>query len=342
MGAGGMAAGGTATTGGGGSGGDVCEHTSYPEPPKDHDLGGEQEFVVAMNSIGLGETLETRVGVDLDRQCTCLGEGPSCVAPPNAGDNECDFDGGVDSNFSRLMTLLAAFSSGTISSSAYSQGALDGRWSVLLRVRGYNGAVDDDQVEVAVFTTPGFPPDEVPLWDGTDEWPIASTSVGASGSTEEPKFVSLSGYVRDGILVAPLPSLPLIFNTGFSYLPFDITGGFIMGTIVEQAGETALTNGLIAGRFTMESMFQSLSEFRNGAGMPICRGDSYYDSVKILVCNLRDISSEVPGPGASCDSISMGVGFTAQPAKLGAVGDNLAPSPGCPAETTPATDSCPD
>ena len=106
--------------------------------------------------------------------------------------------------------------------------------------------------------------------------------------------------------------------------------------------ETALTNGLIAGRFTMESMFQSLSEFRNGAGMPICRGDSYYDSVKILVCNLRDISSEVPGPGAACDSISMGVGFTAQPAKLGAVGDNLAPSPGCPAETTPATDSCPD
>ena len=68
MGAGGMAAGGTATSGGGGSGGDVCEHTSYPEPPKDRDLGGEQEFVVAMNSIGLGETLETRVGVDLDRQ----------------------------------------------------------------------------------------------------------------------------------------------------------------------------------------------------------------------------------------------------------------------------------
>ncbi|MFW5741602.1 MAG: hypothetical protein ACOC1F_14725, partial [Myxococcota bacterium] len=57
-----------------------------------------------------------------------------------------------------------------------------GDWTLLLRVRGYNGLPDDDRVrldwyipaEFYVLQDGGKAP---PAWDGSDAWPIRTTSL---------------------------------------------------------------------------------------------------------------------------------------------------------------------
>ena len=89
----------------------------------------------------------------------------------------------------------------------------------------------------------------------------------------------------------------------------------------------------------------TIPDLTSDAGAFLCGSDPAYTYLKTnIICPLQDIVAEPQNnsnPNASCDAISMTLGFTAEPAQLGTVSPlPLTPS-GCMQGTTPFTDSCP-
>lgn len=325
--------------GSGGEGGQACVSVTYPDPPTSGMTGGEIEFTAALRSIDIGDgPNKAELGLDLDGRCTCLGDGPSCLEPANALDT-CDGPGGRDNATGKLFSFFAALIGQGFGSEEFSQDAEVGNFSLLFRVRGYNGMPDDDQVELAMFPSVGIDPGP-PLWDGNDLWPIPETAVLPMGTLEEPAYVDLKAYVTGNVIVASLPDAGIVLGSGANDITLDITAGLMVGTIVSVGSSYGIRDGLLAGRWKTQDVFNTISKFRDGSDKPICSGQLLYDSLKAQICGNADIYSGLGKPTDPCDALSIALGFTADPGKLGPLvtGDPL--SPGCDPQDDPANDSC--
>jgi hypothetical protein len=160
-------------------------------------------------------------------------------------------------------------------------------------------------------------------------------------SADQPLYFDDAAYVSGGYLVASLPTSAIIFSSAQSAVPLKITAGFVVAKIVDMgAAGIQLDEGVIAGRWKMEDIFQTLSQYRDQGGMPICTDNALYGLVKSKFCDVLDIFSSVGTPTVACDSVSLGIGFTAFPAVLGPIVDPPAATPGCPMATDPASDGC--
>src|SRR5581483_9709741 len=177
------------STGGGDAGTDAstCSHVTPPGPPSVKNAGGNIDFVTAVHAIGLGEQSGSPpIGFDLDRYCTCEGDPPSCQSPKKA--TTCDEKGGIDDAAVLIVKGLQVAYGGSSSfgSTYFSNKADAGYWSLLIRVRNYNGMMDDDQVEVDLYPAAGSPAttpaNMPPQWNGTDEWPVTTSSL-SDGAT---------------------------------------------------------------------------------------------------------------------------------------------------------------
>lgn len=334
--------------GGGGGGGEAsCDGVTIPDPPAEPDQGGDIDVVMALRSIELGEDPEgATLGLDLDAKCTCAPDGPSCQSDVE----HCDAPGGVDNSARQLFTFLATILTG-VDSASMSEGAESGRWSIMVRVRGYNGQASDAKVRVDWYLAGGFVDDmglpAEPAWDGTDAWPISSASF-VGEPPFDPTFSQYSdenAYVVDGKLVAALPQSELRFAGATATMRVRITGGVILADVVPTtlpSGATyALENGLFAGRWRMADVFQSFSSYRDEMGVGICAVGPVYTAAKTQFCNARDIPSALGGTASQpCDAVSLAFGFAASPVQLGPVAGAAVEMPFCTPETDPATDGC--
>jgi hypothetical protein len=348
------AGGASTTTGVGGSGGATttapadaaveagpgCKLATYPSPPEKQGLGGSTEFVVAMRSVDLGDT-ENTVGLDLDGKCTGEGDGPSCLHPAWMAKDIDDSDDGRDAQSAVLFKQFSLATGGRIGSTGFTAGAEGGKWSMLLRVRGYDGALDDDQIEVAIFPSAGLHDDvRPPKWDGTDAWPVPPSCLRDGASLDQPKYVDAKAYVSGGKLVASLPESEFYMAGAGTCMPVRFVAGFLTATIQTSSQGFTLTDGVIAARWKIADLFASVSMLRSD-DKPICTGGDLYKPVKNLICQNADIYSGIATPTTVCDSISVGLGFTASPATIGVVEPLPSEPVGCPPETDPANDHCP-
>jgi hypothetical protein len=350
-GSGGRGDGGSSQSGAGGDD-DPCGHATYPLPPGTT-TEGTDEVVVALRRVAFGEDSPTPPGLDLDDTCTCCcqGEGPSCLQPKTS----CDYPEGVDNAVAGLFQL---FDIGLVGfgSEEFSQNAEQGQWSVLLRVRDYNGSGDDDRVElswlVGLGIFGGLGERLAPQWDGEDAWTVATSSftaldggpadpaLGLEGNL--PRYVDTKAYVTDHKLVASLPDTELLLGSGPNRITFHLVGAFVVGELAQAADGTglALTNALLVGQWRLGDFFDALSTYRNADGTPFCTDDSLYKVIKPTICGAVDMYSGTATPTTPCDAFSLGMAFEASSAKLVGVADGSAPTPGCPLATDPAGDSC--
>lgn len=327
--------------GSGGTAGGPCVSKTYPPPPSSGKTGGTTTFVAALRAIDLGDlNADGSLGLDLDDRCTCLGDGPSCPSPSFATADHCDGPGGVDNGLARVFEFLSVLVGGTFDSANLSEQANLGEWSQLFRVRNYNGEDDDDQVEVAMYTSSGLENGGVAAWNGLDVFRIAASSIGPGGTSEDPAFVDPKAYVTGGVLVAALSKSAVTLTIGESEVAVDITAGLIQAEIVPVGGSFGLRKGIIAGRWRNADVFPMLSALRDGTGAPICQGQLLYDTLKDKICSNTDIRSTLGSPTDPCDALSMGIGFEADPAQLGTVDAPPMPLPGCAPEDDPILDAC--
>lgn len=324
----------------------LCEHKTAPPPPSGAAPGGTIVFSVAMHTIDLGDAPNgPPLGLDLDKTCTCQGEGPSCTPPDMA--KTCDQAQGVDNGGQALLRLLeTGFGADKFSSKFFSDRANEGAWSLIIRVQDYNGMPNDDQVEVDVYPVGGrpiTPASGMPAWDGKDVWPVLDSSLTDNKTVDLPRFRDTHAYVTNNVLVAGLAQSSLTLAGGTSEtLTITLTAGEIIGTIKNTSQGYALTNGLVAARWTLANVFATLSSYRDDMGKPFCKGGAIYDFGKKNICGAADILSTIGSPTDPCDSISFAVGFTADPMVIAPTPKSgPAKLPGCmPPSTDPINDSC--
>jgi hypothetical protein len=278
------------------------------------------------------------VGIDLDRVCTCHGDGPSCQSAKMQCD---DLGEGRDNSAASLLSALTlVLKPGNFGSDFYTSKANDGDWSLLFRVRDYNGEVNDGQVEVDWYVSTGYSMKGIskPLWDGSDAWAISGSSVD-NMDVDLPKYVDKNAYVSDSMLVASLPDAEINLSGGTSTMSIHLTGAGILAKIDKDLTQTKwlLTQGQILGRWKLTDVFASISSYRDP---PICTDNAFYNTAKGYICGSADILSNQGTPSTPCDALSFAVGFTADPANLGTITTLALPDGGCADGGDPASDNC--
>ncbi len=316
-----------------------CVSATYPDPPGIPDDGNDAGTIsLAVHTVDLGD-MGTVPGYDLDHTCTCTGDaGPTCIGRSMTPSTYCDAPGGVDNQFAKVVQLIEIPLGSTISSSTFTAKAEAGYWTLIILVTGYNGEKDDPSVQVALYPCAGL--GAMPQWDGTDSWPVLATAVDMGA----PVYVSNGAYVADHTLVATVPKVPVTFAGEKETLTLTLSGAVLTGQLVQSNGVWRIIQGTLAARFALTDFFQALSTYRDNNGMPLCSNSGFiYDTAKTSVCNDADILVDPTQPiSTTCDALSFGMGFTADPAVLGPVVPVPTPTPGCTAAMgDPATDSCP-
>ncbi len=368
----------------GGSGG--CQLATYPAPvdgaPSSPD--DPNDLIFAMRSLDFGESevVKKQVGsqqsYDLDGVCTCHPDqaATACKRPAFANEPVCDGPRGEDNATADLFAAaidLAGPMNTNLSSTTQSADIETGGWSLLIRVRGYNGQADDAKVSVSIHPSPGFNYDvcldgQTPNWDGDDPWPVDANSFkspnpsgaggqggggeGGSGGVDcsgpkdtqgydldAPEFVDEGAYVSNGVLVANLPTAPMVFAGNSSYNQLSLTAGFITGELAQDDGKWFLHKGLLVARWTLKEVFRTISSVVS-KGKPLCTDDPLYSLLKPAICGRVDMASKLAGPTTECDSLSFGMGFEAEPAQFGVVFASTATPGACPPETDPVLEGC--
>jgi hypothetical protein len=327
----------------------VCNRATYPDPPGGMDDGTAiPTLVFALHSIDLGDTGATP-GYDLDNVCTCAYDaGPSCSGASAQLTTYCDLPSGsgntgIDNQAAKLFQLIELpVGQSVFGSSVFSLQADSGSWSMLFRIEGYNGMPNDPVVDVSLFPSSGLG-GKTPAWDGNDVWNIVGTSVGDAGLAS-PRFHSNGAYVSQGTLVATMPTTQMtIHGGGLDVISIQLTAGVLTADLVQVNGLWHLKNGVIAARWALADVFKDIASYRDNNGVPICTNQiPTYTFAKSAICQDADILVDGTQPkSAPCDALSIGLGFTADPAVLGNIVDAGALTDGCPAANDPANDSCP-
>ncbi|MBI5537269.1 MAG: hypothetical protein HY898_31395 [Deltaproteobacteria bacterium] len=316
----------------------TCSRALPPEPPAVKDAAGSIELVLAVRTIDFHETTQfNTIGYDLDKTCTCLGEGNSCQPPANSTpQDQCDGPGGRDN---RAAALIAASSMLGLSSATFDNDIADGEWSILVRVRGYNGLADDDQVSVAWLVPLNFM--KPPVWDGTDAWGINGSCLNHDGTgkpdLESPLITDTLAYVTGGRLVASLKGgASLTLSTGMSII---INDAFLVAGLVQDGSKWSVQEGLLVGVWKTTDLLANL-RYTTVGGQPLCATNGIYKNIKDSVCQKRDILASGGAPTAPCDAISLAFTFTAAPAKIALALDNPAGADPCPSDTDAAAYEC--
>jgi hypothetical protein len=340
---------------------DPCQHTSPPLPPTTEDGTGDVDFVLAVSYLrllpqGTANVAHPHVpvGFDLDHTCTCPAP-ETCV--PRATTQHCDGDGGADNSAGAVFQTFALLDS-NFSDDGINQGLGSGAYTLLLRVKSYNGGQNDKQVTFIVYSSHGTNGVQdggrtQPLHDGTDVWTIDPTSLlgGVAvdgGATCEgndnvcvPFFADTQAYVSNGTLVAHL-DFPIIVGAGNAQLLVTLTSCEIAAPIVFDGKSYRLDEAQLGGRWGTGGLLTALQTATDPLGPGHLCGDSgAYQNIKQRICAAADITTNAArdNSGQRCDALSVAIAFSASAAHLGPIFQN--PPGGAPCGVD-YQDDCPD
>ena len=324
-----------------GSDAPACQRATYPgRPMKDDGTQDAGDIVLALRSIrfdvdaGGGSLL----GYDLDRSCTCPAP-PSCKADATV----CDDPNGRDNSGGVLLESFTAFAGSAFDAQKLNAKINNGEFTMLVRIRDWNGTGNDTQVTGEIFLSNGNKGSEdggvpqLPKWDGTDSWTLdPNTLFGGAGPPyiPLPDSVDIAGYVTDGLFVAAIGevNINLVAGMGIGSLKLNVSGAILTGHLTKMSNLYKMDDGLLAGRWPSRKFLTSFATVPNPLGPGYLCGDSgTYASIKKLICNARDISSVVQNDntGAPCDAVSIGFGLVATQAQLGNVNKKPPPLQPC-------------
>lgn len=288
-------------------------------------------------------------GFDLDHKQTCAqpvatcppGDAAACAWGPSCnnalGDPklQCDLPGGIDNAFQNIDRGIGLLLTGT------NQFDVDGIFAhglgnIVLRLSGYNGLPDDDDVGMGLFASSGLAstveplpdaagPDGAPLpedrWDQRSlrEWYVDPDSVSNPSGPPPfvPKYFADSARVVHGVLVAHSALTPAPFALSLNSTMRDTT--FTAEVRRLDDGQWILTRGRIGGRMRMLDLLQTLASTPysapTGGTQTLCASSSLPQAVQFL-CGLADLGTPL---GGDCNEFSIGLGFVAVPAIVGEI-----------------------
>lgn len=281
------------------------------------------------------------IGFDLDGVCTqsptCATSAPVESCKPTGLAIPVDGDYCRDNTFGRLEVKAAAIPQigGTygLNDDAFDCALCVGAYNFLVRISGYDGQPDDDQVRVDMYASPGL---EMPLpWNcASPNWrsqpcftpdmpfTIRDTAVSQpQGGPALPDAVinDPNAYVRGGYVVAQLPPNTLFWFPGYNApataFPLSFVRAAVTGRIAKaQDGTWTIQDGMIGGVATEQDI---LDGFQLIGFCPSTEPMNYPLMQSYLHANLDILASGKVDPTVTCDSVSVGIGFTAGEATAG-------------------------
>jgi hypothetical protein len=346
-----------------------------PEPTTNTDTGYTNlTVVVAMQAIDIGVGVELdgavpapdaqpltalspqpHIGLNLDNECTCCGQPPSCNQPAADAGEICDDTQGRDNTGIKLFRELK--SSGVTGNEDINQAMYAGEYGMLVVITGYNGGLNDTNVTVSILASNGIQGGGTAQHDGNDKWTVdpryiynGGASVGVDCAMQPSACEPLSdvttsnGYVSCGVLVAPFTTaVPLTFGgrAAFGGAQMLLQEPYLVGTLVSATVNNSPTfgiqNGAIAGRWQSRDLLSNMATIPDpfsDAGAFLCGSDPIYAAgLKPFICEIQDISYSSNfdnKPTTQCDSVSMAFGFSAAPVQLGVVASAPPTPAGCP------------
>lgn len=340
---------------------DACHSAGAPRPEDRPDAARDGEaqlddIYLGWTQIRLGSSLPDGsasndawqdFGLDLDGVCT-----NSATCPDQRGLVSCrslapqiPFDGELcrDNIFASLQPIAAQVPEigdrFGISEEVFNCGLWNGSYNVIMRIRGYNGRVDDSQVRVDFYVSNGLERaalwecplenyrDTYPLWRASLPWRIDESTltgpVEQQGRLPDSEVADPEAYVKHGYLVARLPdgALLRLAGDGMPYrgFPLRVQRGLWVGHLrLGQDGTWNLRDGLATGRTLKQDLILGFRQVGFCPGMGL---DPFYDAMVSYVNENADVlaSGEVDAD-AECDALSVGIAFEASQVTPGSAG----------------------
>jgi hypothetical protein len=200
----------------------------------------------------------------------------------------------------------------------------------LVWLSSYNGQADDSEVVLSTVTSTGIVTDadagtrSPPKWDGTDEWSVdpmsvvGSPVVNESGYHYTPTVTTTAAYVTNYTLVASVSGVPVGLGVG----TITLSHAYLVAHITPLPGVGYRLDGQLAGRMTTRSILGLLAAFRDPLDHTqyLCGSDPTFQAFRMSFCDSADIMFDpmADKTDASCDALSVALGFVAISARFGA------------------------
>lgn len=311
--------------------GGSCNAHHAPTRPTGMDTSMPGDVSFGLRDVVLNQTADMArmTGLDLDNRCTDLMNRDSECTPQMGAPVATDGVDGIDNQFGAVLyPLVEAAVPGLETRARTAQ--LAGNGLPILRMRGWNGTMNDPVVDVtitaAVFSAAGTgqatppavtitdpthytltdgSPVPLPVWDGQD-WAWVRDDSFLAGDLEQPLVRDEQAYVVNGTVVSHLPQrVDIIFPTDTVGVLVRLTDAVATGQL--SADGNMLTNVIVSGRWSITDL---LSTAEN---IGLCPGQGQYTILQSQLTRDADVRSTPPAVGdplLSCDALSIGVGFT--------------------------------
>lgn len=324
---------GGATGGTGGIGGSCADCAAPPAPDPNAPPGDGPGATFAMSYVYLGDTnvdgspsatAWKQFGYDIDGQISDKSSAYHCKVQDGGSTAAVKTDGadGIDNSFgANLLPVFLGIASDA--SARFNEAIQEGSGTHLIRIGGLGAGSSYAGLDASVFVTGEL--GKVPVWDGSDLWPVLCEQMNTCLPAGTPQIPdgneSLSrypdSYVVDGVWVSN-GDAPFFMSFLFVDLPFPIR---LTRISLDLNNPSSMGAGRISGVIDTEEFVQTFVKAAGYISTSLCGGPTL-ESIKQSVAAASDILKDgTQDPNQLCDGISIGLGFNAKPAQVGAVLD---------------------
>jgi hypothetical protein len=301
-----------------------------PGPVSQGDNPNDTTFVI--NKLYFGDTNPDgtldkangwkQYGYDLDRKTSTAASTDLCKLHGNASKNVYnDGTDGRDNSFgSQILPIILGINADATQEA--NQAINSGKPTLMISIRKLGPATAYNPLTAGLYTTLdlGAPP----KLDGTDKYPLDPTALlGQPPDVATPKNLFSNSYLTGNTWVSgPLGPTELVVPF-FVSIPIHSA----LFTMELSADHAHATKGVLAGTVSVEALTTSMRRAIGMTDVSLCNSpvaDSVVEQIKQAADIMLDGSQD---PTKECDAISIGIGFEAELANLGAVGQPPPPPP---------------
>ena len=289
-----------------------------PDAPGETGIGPTEDVAWAIDALFLGESdwagnpsvdAWQDYGYNIDGLLSTKLGANHCkpVVGASKASVQTDGPGGVDNSFGKNITPFIS----TLQpdpSLEFTKAIADGDGTTMIRIRELSAAANQRDLWAAVYNGARL---ENPQWDGKDVWDVYDSSF-HNGDSDKPRVVFPNSHVNGhawvsgarGTVTMPSFMQGVVMNLEIRNARF---------TMEMDAARTRVLRGIISGVLDTEAYIEELHSVAGGFDESLCDG-SLFDSIADQIRQASDIMADGTNgnPDATCDGISIGIGFTAK------------------------------
>ena len=301
-------------------------HARPPAPGAKQPAAGGSSLTFAISRFYFGDAGKdawTQYGYDVDGKVSSASSTDLCKPREHAPERNVYPDGvdGRDNSYGRnvLPILLALDPDALINANK----RLDaGRARPLFSFPMLGFGTDYNPLKTLQYQSLAL--GAIPRYDGTDRFPIDPAALINPADVNTPKTEYASAYMVGDTWV----SGPLAANS--------IAVPFLSGNITIAQAEISMefspdrrhvTKGVISGVISLDEFYRALQRDLPYVDTSFCELTATFDSISQQINQAADILGDgSQDPTMTCDGISIGLGFDAEPVQLGSI-ENEQPAP---------------